>query len=45
MTGDGKQTTNALVQTYPERENPEYQQEEAESRQNIPQSLNMMENI
>ena len=44
-TGDGKQTTNTLVQTYPEQENPEYQQEEAESRQNIPQSLNVMENI
>jgi len=44
-TGSGKRTTNALVQTYPEQENPEYQQEEAESRQNIPQSLNVMENI
>ena len=34
MTGDGKWTINTLVQTYPEQENPEYEQEEAESRQN-----------
>ena len=29
-TGDGKRTTNALVLTYPERENPEYEQEDPE---------------
>jgi len=30
MTGNGKRTTNALVQTYPEWDNPEYEQEDPE---------------